>query len=544
MTALKRLSLLLAPATAATAKPFSADNTLDKVIAEIKQRRENQSVENIPIDKKLLAVQHFWSDGVISGFRHLYLLSWSLNVEHHRDELCIMDDQKRLQRVLQTVDQLRKQPRAFRRCYQGLMHGYFSCDPSKSNISVNRENLRKYLYERTEWVVDGHVNPEWVELIEKNIQVFTSDPCAPYAEAVLYGNSEGVDHLGKHLGIDQTSWFWRDLILAQTRHATQLPDAEFCALLGRLLALLNDRETLRDRGLTLLLDRYARIRGTPLHADLRDRAVGWWGNPWLPSNATRWGAVSSSARNMVTDWLKLEFIEAFFTKLAEDGLGDSRRMDFWKRYVKSIDQIEFALGSFARNSSDPDFVVLRQKMKGLLRALDASGSNNAFIMRMGSLVAVEFSGMGNALYVYDSSTSVPFETTRILRLGVDQQNSLKSSSKILWLKHQDGIYGWEKWDEFFDATLKDNFGIIPAENNHAERKTKNLSHAIQLLEIEKLARKYHLKIQNKTARGGNILIKTNDANSLVNDELQHLGLKYKAGKGWWIKMECDAQDIQ
>ena len=43
---------------------------------------------------------------------------------------------------------------------------------------------------------------------------------------------------------------------------------------------------------------------------------------------------------MVADWLKLEFIETFFTKLAEDGFGDPRRMNFWKRYVKAINHIE------------------------------------------------------------------------------------------------------------------------------------------------------------------------------------------------------------
>ncbi|MGB7421311.1 MAG: EH signature domain-containing protein [Comamonas sp.] len=544
MTALQRLSQLLAPAIVVAAKPFSTDNTLDKVIAEIEKRGGESSAEVIPEDKKMLAVQNFWPNGMISGFPHLYLLSWSLNVAHHRDNLCIMDDQKRLRRILQAVDQWRGQPRAFRRCYQGLIHGYFTCNSSTSNISVARESLRKYLHERTECVVDRRANPEWVELIKDNIQIFASDPCAPYVKIVLYGNSEEVDHLGKKLKIDQTSWFWRDLILAQMRHATQLPDAEFCALLGRFLSLLNDRETLHDRGLTLLLDRYASVRGTPLHVDLRDRAAGWWGNPWLPSNATRWGAVSPDARNMVTDWLKLELIEAFFTKLAEDGLGDPRRMNFWKRYVKCIDQIEFALGSFARTSSDPDFVVLRKKMKGLMRALDASGSNNAFIMRMGSLVAVEFSGMGNALYLYDSSISIPFETTKILRLGVDEKNSLKSSSRILRLRHQDGIYGWDKWEEFFDATLKESFRIIPVANKHAGRKIKDLSYTGQLSEIEKLAQKYHLEIENRTARGGNILIKTDDANLSINDKLRHLGLKYKAGKGWWIKAECDAQDIQ
>ena len=534
MTALKRLSLLLAPATAVAAKPFSVDNTLDKVIAKIKQRSGNQGLENIPADKKLLAVQKFWSDGVISGFPHLYLLSWSLNVEHHRDELRIMDDQKRLQRVLQAVDQWRKQPRAFRRCYQGLMHGYFACDTSKPSITTNWINLRKYLHERTEWVVDRRENPEWVELIKKNIDVFTSDPCAPYAEAVLYGDSEGVEHLGKQLGIDQTSWFWRDLILAQIRQATELPDTEFCARLDRLLSLINDRETLRDRGMTLLLDRYAKVRDTPLHADLRDRAAGWWGNPWLPSNATRWGAVSSDARNMVTDWLKLEFIEAFFTKLAEDGLGDPRRMNFWKRYIKFIDQIEFALGSFARTSSDSDFVVLRQKMKGLLRALDASGSNNAFIMRMGSLVAVEFSGMGNAFYGYDSRMGIPFKTDSILRLGVNERNSLKvKSPQILWWKHQDGSHGWNRWEERFESELRQRFGFVPEDGNRIARVSRNFPHGIKYLSIEELVRRNGLKTEDMTELGGNFWIKTGDENLIINKNLVYLGFKYKIGKGWW-----------
>ena len=49
-------------------------------------------------------------------------------------------------------------------------------------------------------------------------------------------------------------------------------------------------------------------------------------------------------------------------------------MNFWKRYVKSIDHIEFALGSTARNSRERDMVLLRKKMTGLVQALDASGT--------------------------------------------------------------------------------------------------------------------------------------------------------------------------
>ena len=165
---------------------------------------------------------------------------------------------------------------------------------------------------------------------------------------------------------------------------------------------------------------------------------------------------------MVSDWLKLEFIETFFTKLAEDGLGDRRRMEFWKRYVKAIDNIEFALGSTARNARDRDFVALRKKMEGLICHLDAAGSNNAFIMRMGDLVAVEFSGMGNALYGYDARRTVPFDTAEPLRLPQYDHNSLKQKNRsILWLSHQDGINGWAKWEQMFDAKLREEFGIKP-----------------------------------------------------------------------------------
>ena len=80
-------------------------------------------------------------------------------------------------------------------------------------------------------------------------------------------------------------------------------------------------------------------------------------------------------------------------------------------------------------------------MKGLVRELDASGTNNAFIMRMGPLVAVEFSGLGNAFYGYDARQSVPFDTAQVLRLEVNGPNSLKRKDQsILWLTHQDGIH--------------------------------------------------------------------------------------------------------
>lgn len=254
------------------------------------------------------------------------------------------------------------------------------------------------------------------------------------------------------------------------------------------------------------------------------------------------------ARAMVSDWLKLEFIETFFTKLAEDGLADRRRMEFWKRYVKSIDDIEFALGSTARNSPEPDLVALRRKMKGLTRELDASGANNAFIMTMGKLVAVEFSGLGNAFYGYDANRSLPFNTSQTLKLGKDERNSLKQSSRMLWLKHGDGIHGWNRWEEMFEATLRESFQILPSagtlDSNERAKSTNFVSSRSSQDRIEthesysrvaltRFAATHGLQIDDRTALGGNLWVRGDESDERIARVLADWGFHVKPGKGWW-----------
>jgi hypothetical protein len=316
-------------------------------------------------------------------------------------------------------------------------------------------------------------------------------------------------------------------------------------LLPRLLELLSSNPVLRDRGMILVLDRHADIDGTPLHAGLKDCAVNWWGNPWLLANKTTWGGVSQQAREMVTEWLKLEFIEMFFTKLAEDRLGDPRRMNFWKRYVKSIDNIEFALGTMAQSSREPDFVAIRRRMKGLICKLDAPGSNNAFIMRMGPLVAVEFSGMGNALYGFDSRRSVPFDTSKVLHLEVDGRNSLKAkSASILWLSHKDGQYGYGRWEEFFEEKLVQEFGLrpsAPARRARASRQDAGGATPPQPISVlpfsrsnlDRLARAHALTIEDFSARNGNLWVRADSSLPDVVRALTAWGFTHRPGKGWW-----------
>jgi len=562
MSALNYLATLLRPAVQEAAREMAASSAIDAVLAEMKAKSKSRKDGQVVDDHLLDAVKRFWLSQEVESFRDAYMLSWGLCLPHQPHGPCVLEDRLRLQKVLDGVDGWSEKPSAYRRCYQGLVKSYFTYDAlSENSPRVGRSNwrlLRDYLYERNGLIKDKVLNPEWVDTAVGNLQIFGDRPCEPYVDSLLRGDSGAIDHLCEQLGINKASWFLRELVLAQVRGATQLGNAQFQALLPRLLDLLAANEVLRDRGMILVLDRYARVPGTTLHPGLRDNAVTWWGNPWLPSNETRWGGVTPDARTMVSDWLKLEFIETFFTKLAEDGLGDPRRMNFWKRYVKSIDHIEFALGSTARNSRESDMTVLRKKMTGLLRALDAAGANNAFVMWMGPLIAVEFSGLGNAFYGYDARQSVPFDTTKLLRLEVNGQNSLKhkGSKSILWMSHQDGIHNWDKWEDMFSATLRKEFGIEPSApipravrtgpqtssangkqpapaEDAVRRSAAAGAQSYSQAALRRFASEHGLGIDDKTSVGGSLWVRTDASNEHVNLVLSRWGFRNKPGKGWW-----------
>jgi hypothetical protein len=562
MSGLNHLASLLRPDTQEGPWTMTVDASIDAVLAVLEKRSKARGRGTVPEDLQLEAVQRFWASQEIPSFRDAYLLSWGLCVPHRFSGPCVMEDRPRFQRVLDGVDRWHERPNAYRRCYQGLVKSYFTYDAlSDGAPSIGRQNwtqLREYLQDHTRRIVDKQANPEWVTTAVGNRQLFSDGPCEPYVDALLHGDAGTMDTLCEQLGITKASWFLRELVLAQVKGATSLDNAQFQALMPRLLELLASNEVLRDRGLIMVLDRYARVPGANLHLALRDSSVLWWGNPWLPSNETRWGGVTSDARSMVADWLKLEFIETFFTKLAEDGLGDRRRMEFWKRYVKSISNVQFALGSTARSSRERDFVMLRKKMAGLICNLDASGANNAFIMTMGNLVAVEFSGMGNALYGYDAGRQLPFDTSKPLQLTVDVRNSLKhkDGSRILWLSHQDGIHGWDKWESMFEATLRKEFGVTPGKSvssasvaralaspslrttegtatNNARQATATAQQPYTRAALIKFANELGLHIEDKSHQGGSLWVRTEADDSHVNQVLTRWGFHHKPGKGWW-----------
>jgi hypothetical protein len=464
---LSLLTSLLGEASQSVPLTLRESSDIDQVLADQRASAKSGGRNFEPKDLQIEAVQRFWGSGHLESLRDARLVSFGLTVCPWGDSRCVMEDRRLFGAALEGVSTWRDSPRQFRKCYQGLARSYFDYDIARGAVpATGRENwgtLRDYLRKNVAYIKDQSINPDWVESAMENQGLFTTTPCEAYGKDVLEGDTERVDLVRSHLGISDGSWFTRELIMAQLVQAARGDDRTFPPLVSRLLGLIAHNDVLRDPGMKLILDRYASIPQAPQHVGLKEQVVEWWGNPWLPSNQDRWGGVSQTARDMVSNWLKGEFIELFFTKLAQDGLSDTRRVRFWEKYIPSIDTMQFALGNHAMFSKEKDFVELRAKLKGLLVGLDdVNAYNNAFIMRIGDLLAVEFSGASNAFYGYSVKRTLPFDLSKPVKSApVNGRNSLKNDAKVLYLRHQDGVHGYTYWEDRFKDELQTNFGIKP-----------------------------------------------------------------------------------
>lgn len=196
--------------------------------------------------------------------------------------------------------------------------------------------------------------------------------------------------------------------------ACDLADEAFKGTLPNLISIGTGRgdmelgESLRLRCVSLLVSRYAKCRERPEHMALRDAAVSIVGNPWLRrANWDAWvvdarGKPDDQSREMVNGWLKRELIKNFFELLSVDGTGDSRRVDYWLRFEPSIDEMWFALGTDAQYRRGEAFTDFKSRAKGRLLDLDGTtADNNAFVMRVGRYLLVEFGAKGNAMFVFE-----------------------------------------------------------------------------------------------------------------------------------------------
>jgi hypothetical protein len=600
MDALVSLKAALANANSAalTRTPFSVD--LESTIRFLKTKVNSTSGSTEPRDRVLEAVNLFFIDPKVDNLQIARLISFGLTLKINSPNQSLLDDLNKFEYFLSDengIGQWKSKPAWFRRIVQGLVASYFSFDP-ESSLSTNtqRKNwntLRNYIASNLSHA-EGGTNPDWLNCCLEHPSLFSESPGDDFIDQVLKGETEKLEENFELLRAKE-SWLPRELILSQIKKITSFDDARFLSYVSPMLSAIVPHRTFQNKALALLVNRYAETQNAPIHSDLKEITVSKWDNPWLTGSQKKWPTeVTEEGRALIADWLKSEFIEAFFTKMAEDGNTDRRRLDFWMKYRKHMNHVHFALGSAIIESTDPDLIFLKNKMKGLISSIKNRKHDSAFIMYMGDVIAVEFSQNGNALYLYDASNSAPFDLTRPLELAKDGRNSLKNTSGISF-RHQDGVNGFAKWEAACFSFMARKFGIHPdkaldknrklflsAESNFIHTPAKpveevsstygpetnnssarddyqipvftvpkrpappitnvvfgktswaelyNQPYSDQLLASTCSA--FRFEIQDNRSHGGALWVNTNNGNSERNRVFTNWGFKYKATKGWW-----------
>lgn len=367
-----------------------------------------------PNDAMVEAVQAFWRDRQIKNFNQLKYICYGLAVPVDRAGNRLIDRAPLFERVLELVDERRAQPKPFRRCFQGLLAGYFGCERRGKASDVAGTNwlrLREFLGSRLTEVEASTGKlaepPTWLTTLLAHPNLLQDKPCARYAAALRRGDTTELKKVCGALNIEASSWVWHEAVLAYVMDMVEDTDSPFKADLRRALDMIQARE--KDRRLpdavakatsALLVMRYARCQDKPENPILRDTCIERIGNPWLDRAAWDGAVGDEDARRMVESWLKRGLIRDFFQLLSHEGRADARRLEYWLKWEPHITEMWFALGGGVRNSIDPELTALRKRMQGRERALTGSTSGNtAFIMRIGPLMVIEFGEKGNACYV-------------------------------------------------------------------------------------------------------------------------------------------------
>jgi EH_Signature domain len=583
MNAVEYLESLLAPAASFDDPVATAGAiTLDHAIARLQQQARSGSSAPVPHDLQLAAVARFWNRPRFESLREARLVSFGLALPGPAGP-SLLDDATRFAAVLEGVDQWLGEPRKFRRCYQGLLRSYFACDTEPTDTPPatrkNWERLRHYLDQRAPAIVDPHVNPDWVTTLVASRHLYSDLPGEPYAAAMLRGDSSGLDTLCECLGIGPGSWFLRRLLQAQIAKATRLGDAAFRKALPALLETLAGHRVLRDRGLELLLERSATIAGLPPHDALRDAALRWWGLPWVPGNQLRWRGVGEAARGMAADWIKAALIDTYFAQCSDDGPGDRRRAEFWKRYVKSMRTVRYVLAPQALRSATYEAAGAHSgwgrfdAIDGLAAELsDAPHAASALVMSMGGALIVEFAAAGDALWAYDLRAALPFDLHTALRSAEGAPNSLRSSRAVMRVEHRDGVDGWRRWEQRCEAALIQQFDLRPggapaqgrSEFVDLSDSTSSAAPApafdaaagrqrprdcvgedvhwqtaeagvvpYSRTDLQVLARVHALTLDDQSLHGGKLWVRVDAGDVRIERILARWGFQHAPGTGWW-----------
>lgn len=487
----------------------------------------------------LSAIADFRRSGRAEGFRDLKYVCLGVGAVDAKG-WCVLADENLRTSLSQMVE---KQPSFHRklRCFQALLSSYWMFPLNTKGTSQTAidgwVSLRSWLraqYARL--VAKLGYKPPWFETLSKHVELLSNQPCEKFGSDLLRGDSSALNAVVDGLSIPRDSWVIDEAVFAQINAGAGLKDDAFKAHLPDLLSIATGRsgvhivEGLKIRCIACLVSRYARCSTRPEQPFLRDAATSAIGNPWLRrSNWDAWvrhnNAPDDQAREMVFGWLKGRLITDFFELLSADGVNDGRRLAYWLRFAPVVEDMWFALGTSSSSRHGDQYRDFRERAKG--RLLDLEGTtadNNAFVMRIGAYLAIEFGAAGNASFLFKWD-SLPKHLLAALTSGRARQGvfigDLKHEKHDVKLRHVDSPVALKSWEQKFDDSLKSLLGMVPD-------KSPACVPALEDIIVE--AGVHAGDFRNS---GGALWVYTEERTSALARQLKSMGFAYRQGRGWY-----------
>lgn len=522
---------------------------LQKVRQTFSEREARPGQEDI-----VAAVRRFAASNAEPTFAQLKYVCYGVGSAALANGEALVATPGLLQRLFAFVEARVGRPKQFRRCFQGLLDSYFRADaqvvfdPQRRELwRPIRDFLARHVGSLRRALRAGVTPPPWVAALEDHRELLGDEPGSRIAAGFASGDLQDVKDVADRLQISRDSWVWQQALLSYIDHIARRPDGAYREGLKIALDVLAGTsdfswsERLRREATARLVRRYAACASTPEHAGLRDLAVQVIGNPWL--NRSAWDAhvESEKARGMVESWLKRRLIADFFELLSHDGKANPRRLAYWLNYEKRglIEDMWFCLGADARANTAREFKDVRKRMEGRELALDdTTPENNAFLMKIGEYLVVEFGLTGNACFVYSYED---FKGLLLKRRLSTYAHLKRPKAAVKRLIHQSA------WEDAFDSNigslLRDAPKRAPQPNyagNAGGRATKDSSARTprqdQLSEILEKCRAKGVEVEDHRRQNGALWVRVDRSSDLgLSRRLEKAGFSYKAGKGYWIK---------
>jgi hypothetical protein len=121
-------------------------------------------------------------------------------------------------------------------------------------------------------------------------------------------------------------------------------------------------------------------------------------DPRLAANGPNWAGISDVARDTVIQWLSAEDIQLFFDHVLPQRDDPHGRKPFWLRYKAKVKRSRPILSSL-----DETRWLANQETRGKRNfgRMEYLCDTSAFLLDFGRIMVIEFSKVGNAVYVYE-----------------------------------------------------------------------------------------------------------------------------------------------